>query len=84
LAQVKRARAPKDIDFVLDVVELRSEPFSLGTQLENSNIRSWMAPTTQERRSCARCTGSAIAVTESELDQIAGTLPDGSEFAACG
>jgi hypothetical protein len=31
---MERARATKDIDFVLDVVRLRSEPLSLGAQLE--------------------------------------------------
>jgi hypothetical protein len=31
---VERARATKDIDFVLDVVRLRGEPLSLGVQLE--------------------------------------------------
>jgi len=31
---MERARATKDIDFVLDVVRLRSEPLLLGTQLE--------------------------------------------------
>jgi len=31
---VDRARATKDIDFVLDVVKLRSEPLSLSAQLE--------------------------------------------------
>ena len=31
---LERARATKDIDFVLDVVRLRSEPLLLGAQLE--------------------------------------------------
>ena len=31
---MERARATKDIDFVLDVVRLRSEPLLLGAQLE--------------------------------------------------
>jgi hypothetical protein len=31
---VERARATKDIDFILDVVRLRGEPLALGTQLE--------------------------------------------------
>ena len=31
---VERARATKDIDFVIDVVRLRGEPLSLGVQLE--------------------------------------------------
>jgi hypothetical protein len=31
---VDRARATKDIDFVLDVVKLRGEPLSLSAQLE--------------------------------------------------
>ena len=31
---VERARATKDVDFLLDVVKLRGEPFSLGAQLQ--------------------------------------------------
>lgn len=113
---VERARATKDIDFVLDVVKLRGEPLSLGAQLEklgyavvdgsrnfqfekpipnsSETMRiEFMAPEEFKREKDFRvnvqngvharaCTGGTIAVAESEIHQLAGRLPDGSEFTA--
>jgi hypothetical protein len=113
---VERARATKDIDFVLDVVKLRGEPLLLGAQLErlgyavvdgSRNFQfekpipnspetmriEFMAPEEFKREKDFRvdiqdgiharaCTGGAIAVAESELHQLAGRLPGGSEFTA--
>ena len=113
---VERARATKDVDFVLDVVKLRGEPFSLGAQLQklgysvvdgSRNFQfekpipnspetmriEFMAPEEFKREKDFRvdiqngvharaCAGGAIAVAESEIHQLAGRLPDGSEFAA--
>jgi len=111
---VQRARATKDIDFVLDVVKLRGELFSLGPQLKRlgyevvdgarnfqfekripnspETIRiEFMAPEEFKRDKDFRvdvqngiharaCTGGAIALAESEMHQLAGKLPDGSEL----
>lgn len=114
---VERARATKDIDFVLDVVRLRGEQVSLSAQLETlgyavvddsrnfqfekpiPNSREtmrieFMAPEEFKRGErdfrvdvqkgvhARACTGGTIAVAESEIHQLAGRLPDGSEFAA--
>jgi hypothetical protein len=113
---VERARATKDIDFILNVVRLRGEPVTLGAQLQqlgyvvlngsrnfqfekpipNSPETMWiefMAPDEFEREKDFRvdiqngiharaCTGGGIAVAESELHRLAGSLPDGSEFSA--
>jgi hypothetical protein len=113
---VERARATKDIDFVLDVVRLRGEPLSLAAQLGNLGYAAvdgsrnfqfekpipnsaetmrieFMAPEEFKRDKDFRvdiqtgvharaCTGGAIAVAESEIHQLAGRLPDGSEFRA--
>ncbi len=114
---MERARATKDIDFVLDVVRLRSEPLLLGTQLERlgyavvdgsrnfqfekpiPNSREtmrieFMAPEEFKRAErdfrvdiqkgvhARACTGGTIAVAESEIHQLTGRLPDGSDFTA--
>ena len=113
---VKRARATKDIDFVLDVVKLRGEPLLLGAQLEklgyavvdgSRNFQfekpipnspetmriEFMAPEEFKREKDFRvdiqhgvharaCTGGATAIAESEIHQLAGRLPDRSEFTA--
>jgi hypothetical protein len=114
---VERARATKDIDFVLDVVRLRGESVSLSAQLEKlgyavvdgsrnfqfekpiPNSRETMrieflAPEEFKRGErdfrvdiqkgvhARACTGGAIAVAESKIHQLAGRLPDGSEFTA--
>lgn len=113
---VERARATKDIDFVLDVVKLRGEPLLLAAQLENLGYAAvdgsrnfqfekpipnsaetmrieFMAPEEFRREKDFRvdiqngvharaCTGGAIAVAESGVHQLAGRLPDGSEFTA--
>jgi hypothetical protein len=114
---VERARATKDIDFLLDVVRLRREQVSLSTQLEtlgyavvddSRNFQfekpipggretmriEFMAPEEFKRGErdfrvdvqkgvhARACTGGAIAVAESEIHQLAGRLPDGSEFVA--
>ena len=111
---VQRARATKDIDFVLDVAKLRGELFLLGPQLKRlgyevvdgarnfqfekripnspETIRiEFMAPEEFKRDKDFRvdvqngiharaCTGGAIALAESEMHQLAGKLPDGSEL----
>jgi hypothetical protein len=113
---VDRARATKDIDFVLDVVRLRAEPLELSDQLQRlgygvvegsrnfqfekpipasqEKIRiEFMAPEEFKRQRDFRveiqdgvharaCTGGTIAIVESEIHQLAGKLPDGSEFMA--
>ncbi len=114
---MERARATKDIDFVLDVVRLRSEPQLLGAQLEKlgyavvdgsrnfqfekpiPNSREtmrieFMAPEEFKRAErdfrvdiqkgvhARACTGGTIAVAESEIHQLTGRLPDGSDFTA--
>jgi hypothetical protein len=114
---MERARATKDIDFVLDVVRLRSEPLLLGAQLEKlgyavvdgsrnfqfekpiPNSREtmrieFMAPEEFKRAErdfrvdiqkgvhARACTGGTIAVAESEIHQLTGRLPDGSDFTA--
>jgi hypothetical protein len=113
---VDRARATKDIDFVLDVVRLRAEPLELSDQLQRlgygvvegsrnfqfekpipasqEKIRiEFMAPEEFKRQRDFRveiqdgvharaCTGGTIAIVESEVHQLAGKLPDGSEFTA--
>ena len=114
---VERARATKDIDFVLDVVRLRGESVSLSAQLEKlgyavvdgsrnfqfekpiPNSRETMrieflAPEEFKRGErdfrvdvqkgvhARACTGGTIAVAESKIHQLAGRLPDGSEFTA--
>jgi len=113
---VDRARATKDIDFVLDVVRLRVEPLELSDQLQRlgygvvegsrnfqfekpipasqEKIRiEFMAPEEFKRQRDFRveiqdgvharaCTGGTIAIVESEIHQLAGKLPDGSEFTA--
>jgi len=114
---MERARATKDIDFVLDVVRLRSEPQLLGAQLEKlgyavvdgsrnfqfekpiPNSREtmrieFMAPEEFKRAErdfrvdiqkgvhARACTGGTIAVAESEIHQLTGRLPDGSNFTA--
>ncbi len=111
---VERARATKDIDFVLDVVRLRGEPLQLSVQLRQLGYQvvegsrnfqfekpipnsretmriEFMAPDEFKRQKDFRveiqdgvharaCTGGAIAIAESEMHQLAGRLPDGSEF----
>jgi hypothetical protein len=111
---VERARATKDIDFVLDVVRLRGEPLQLSVQLQQLGYQvvkgsrnfqfekpipnsretmriEFMAPDEFKRQRDFRveiqdgiharaCTGGAIAIAESEMHQLAGRLPDGSEF----
>ena len=114
---MERARATKDIDFVLDVVRLRGEPPLLGAQLEKlgyavvdgsrnfqfekpiPNSREtmrieFMAPEEFKRAErdfrvdiqkgvhARACTGGTIAVAESEIHQLTGRLPDGSDFTA--
>jgi len=114
---MERARATKDIDFVLDVVRLRSEPLLLSAQLEKlgyavvdgsrnfqfekpiPNSREtmrieFMAPEEFKRAErdfrvdiqkgvhARACTGGTIAVAESEIHQLTGRLPDGSDFTA--
>jgi hypothetical protein len=113
---VERARATKDIDFVLDVVKLRGEPLQLSPRLQQLGYQvvkgsrnfqfekpipnsretmriEFMAPDEFKRQKDFRveiqngiharaCTGGAIAIAESELHQLAGWLPDGSEFTA--
>jgi hypothetical protein len=111
---MERARATKDIDFVLDVVKLRGDQLSprlqqLGYRVVESsrnfqfekpipNSREtmrieFMAPDEFKRQKDFRveiqngiharaCIGGAIAISESELHQLAGRLPDGSEFTA--
>jgi len=113
---VERARATKDIDFVLDVVKLRGEPLQLSPRLQQLGYQvvkgsrnfqfekpipnsretmriEFMAPDEFKRQKDFRveiqngvharaCTGGAIAIAESELHQLAGRLPDGSEFTA--
>jgi Nucleotidyl transferase AbiEii toxin, Type IV TA system len=113
---VDRARATKDIDFVLDVVRLRAEPLELSDQLQRlgyqvvegsrnfqfekpipasqEKIRiEFMAPEEFKRQRDFRveiqdgvharaCTGGTVAIVESEVHQLAGKLPDGSEFTA--
>jgi len=114
---MERARATKDIDFVLDVLRLRSEPQLLGAQLEKlgyavvdgsrnfqfekpiPNSREtmrieFMAPEEFKRAErdfrvdiqkgvhARACTGGTIAVAESEIHQLTGRLPDGSDFTA--
>lgn len=113
---VERARATKDIDFVLDVVKLRGAPLLLAAQLENLGYAAvdgsrnfqfekpipnspetmrieFMAPEEFKRDKDFRvdiqngvharaCTGGGIAVAESSVHQLAGRLPDGSEFTA--
>src|SRR5208283_1130536 len=112
---VDRARATKDIDFVLDVLRLRSESFSLSDELkklgykpvhgarnfqfekpipDSSDIMriEFMAPEELKRSKndfrvdvqsgihARACTGGTIAVAQSEIHQLEGRLPDGSEF----
>jgi len=113
---LERARATKDIDFVLDVVRLRGEPLALAAVLERLGYTAvegsrnfqfekaipnsvetmrieFMAPEEFKRERDFRvdvqngvharaCTGGAIAVAESEIHQLSGRLPDGSEFTA--
>lgn len=113
---VERARATKDIDFVLDVVKLRGEPLQLSPRLQQLGYQvvkgsrnfqfekpipnsretmriEFMAPDEFKRQKDFRveiqngvharaCTGGAIAIAQSELHQLAGWLPDGSEFTA--
>jgi hypothetical protein len=113
---VERARATKDIDFVLDVVRLRGEPLVLAAELERLEYKAvegarnfqfekpipngsetmrieFMAPEEFKRERDFRvdvqngvharaCTGGAVAVAESDLHQLSGRLPDGSEFTA--
>jgi hypothetical protein len=114
---MERARATKDIDFILDVVRLRGEPLALGAQLERlgyaavdgsrnfqfekpiPNSREtmrieFMAPEEFKRGGrdfrvdvqkgvhARACTGGMIALAESQVHQLAGRLPSGSEFAA--
>jgi len=113
---VARARATKDIDFLLDVLRLRAEPLELSDQLQRlgyqvvegsrnfqfekpipasqEKIRiEFMAPEEFKRQRDFRveiqdgvharaCTGGTIAIVESEVHQLAGKLPDGSEFTA--
>ena len=113
---VERARATKDIDFVLNAVKLRGEPLLLGAQLEKLGYEvvdgsrnfqfekpipnspetmriEFMAPEEFKREKDFRvdiqngvharaCTGGATAIAESEIHQLAGQLPDGSELTA--
>jgi hypothetical protein len=113
---VARARATKDIDFLLDVLRLRAEPLELSDQLQRlgyqvvegsrnfqfekpipasqEKIRiEFMAPEEFKRQRDFRveiqdgvharaCSGGTIAIVESEVHQLAGKLPDGSEFTA--
>jgi hypothetical protein len=113
---VARARATKDIDFLLDVLRLRAEPLELSDQLQRlgygvvegsrnfqfekpipasqEKIRiEFMAPEEFKRQRDFRveiqdgvharaCTGGTVAIVESEVHQLAGKLPDGSEFTA--
>ncbi len=114
---MERARATRDIDFVLDVVKLRGKQLLLGAQLENLGYAvvdgsrnfqfekpipgspetmriEFMAPEEFKRGKrdirvdvqkgvhARACTGGSIAVAESELHQLTGRLPDGSESTA--
>ena len=113
---VARARATKDVDFVLDVVKLRGEPIALAAQLEKLDYKpvegarnfqfekpipnsretmriEFMAPEEFKREKDFRvdvqsgvharaCTGGTIALAESEVHQLAGRLPNGTEFTA--
>ena len=113
---VARARATKDVDFVLDVVKLRGGPIALAAELEELGYQpvegarnfqfekpipnspetmriEFMAPEELKREKDFRvdvqsgvharaCTGGAIALAESEVHQMAGRLPNGTEFTA--
>jgi hypothetical protein len=94
---VDRARATKDIDFVLGVVVERSRNFQLEKPIPKSRetLRiEFMAPEelkpgetdfrvdVQKGVHARACTGGAIAIAESETHQLVGRLPDGLEFTA--
>lgn len=113
---LQKARGTKDIDFVLDVLDLRGHKESVAETLQqlgyvvvpgshnfqfqkpipgsNEVMRiEFMAPEELKRERDFRvdvqngiharaCTGGSIAIAESRIYELTGTLPNGSAFSA--